>query len=123
MPIGVDDFKAVHERDLYYIDKSMLIKDILDDGAEVNLIARPRRFGKTLNLSMLRYFFEKTEESRRIFSGSGDMAARRAVPEGTGQVPGNCFNDEKLKDEHVAKQLFQALCTVGYRNRTAFVLV
>jgi len=62
MPIGVDDFKAVHERDLYYIDKSMLIKDILDDGAEVNLIARPRRFGKTLNLSMLRYFFEKTEE-------------------------------------------------------------
>lgn len=61
MPIGVDDFKAIHERNLYYIDKSMLIKDILDDGAEVNLIARPRRFGKTLNLSMLRYFFEKTE--------------------------------------------------------------
>ncbi len=67
MPIGVDDFKAVHERDLYYIDKSMLIKDILDDGAEVNLIARPRRFGKTLNLSMLRYFFEKTEEDHAAF--------------------------------------------------------
>ncbi|XID93163.1 AAA family ATPase [Paenibacillaceae bacterium WGS1546] len=63
MPIGVDDFKAIHERNLYYVDKSMLIKDILDDGAEVNLIARPRRFGKTLNLSMLRYFFEKTEEN------------------------------------------------------------
>ncbi|MFB9279796.1 AAA family ATPase [Cohnella cellulosilytica] len=59
MPIGVDDFKAVHERNLYYVDKSMLIKDILDDGAEVNLIARPRRFGKTLNLSMLRYFSRK----------------------------------------------------------------
>ncbi|WP_372629037.1 AAA family ATPase [Cohnella sp.] len=63
MPIGVDDFKAIHERNLYYVDKSMMIKDILDDGAEVNLIARPRRFGKTLNLSMLRYFFEKSVES------------------------------------------------------------
>ncbi|MFC6550782.1 AAA family ATPase [Cohnella cellulosilytica] len=61
----MDDFKAIYERNLYYVDKSMFIKDILDDGAEVNLIARPRRFGKTLNLSMLRYFFEKTEEDRK----------------------------------------------------------
>jgi hypothetical protein len=58
IPIGHSDFQTIIEKDLYYVDKSLLIKDVLDSGAEVTLITRPRRFGKTLNLSMLRYFFE-----------------------------------------------------------------
>jgi len=61
-PIGVDDFKEIVENNLYFVDKSLLIKEIIDDSSKVVLIARPRRFGKTLNMSLLRYYFEKTKE-------------------------------------------------------------
>ncbi|SJZ77384.1 AAA family ATPase [Selenihalanaerobacter shriftii] len=59
LPIGIDDFKKIKEEGYYYVDKSLFIKEIIDESAEVILLARPRRFGKTLNLSMLHYFFEK----------------------------------------------------------------
>ena len=61
-PIGVDDFKHVVDNDFYFVDKTLFIKEIIDDGALVTLITRPRRFGKTLNMSMLKYYFEKTKE-------------------------------------------------------------
>lgn len=68
IPIGIDDFKMLRERQGYYIDKSLFIKEIIDDISVVKLITRPRRFGKTLNLSMLKYFFEKsTEDIRYLF--------------------------------------------------------
>lgn len=60
LPIGVDNFEKVIKEGYCYIDKTMLIKELLDLKGEVNLFTRPRRFGKTLNLSMLRYFFEDT---------------------------------------------------------------
>lgn len=60
IPIGIDDYKKLIEGNYYYVDKTLFIKELLDDCAEVNLFTRPRRFGKTLNLSMLRYFFEKS---------------------------------------------------------------
>jgi len=59
IPIGIDDFERLVEGNYYFADKSLLIKELLDSGAAVTLLPRPRRFGKTLNLSMLRYFFEK----------------------------------------------------------------
>ncbi len=62
LPIGVSDFKKIIEGDYAYVDKTLLIQELIERGVEVALIPRPRRFGKTLNLSMLRYFFEKTEE-------------------------------------------------------------
>lgn len=62
IPIGVVDFRSLREQRLEYIDKSHLIRELLDRGAQVVLLPRPRRFGKTLNLSMLRYFFEKRDE-------------------------------------------------------------
>jgi len=62
-PIGVSDFKKLREEKRYYVDKSLLIQKVWESGADVLLLPRPRRFGKTLNLSMLRYFFEKTEDS------------------------------------------------------------
>ncbi|WP_437660703.1 AAA family ATPase [Sorangium sp. So ce1182] len=59
VPIGIDDFRRLRELGLEYIDKSHLIQELLDrPGTEVVLLPRPRRFGKTLNLSMLRCFFE-----------------------------------------------------------------
>jgi len=63
LPIGIDNFEMLITRDYYYIDKTLLIKDLLDNKASVNLFTRPRRFGKTLNMSMLQYFFEETEDS------------------------------------------------------------
>ena len=57
LPIGISDFAKLREGNFDLIDKSLLIKEIIDDGAEIILITRPRRFGKTLNMSMLYYYF------------------------------------------------------------------
>jgi hypothetical protein len=65
LPIGFSDYKQLIERDLYYIDKTLLIEDLINFGGLVSLISRPRRFGKTLNMSMLKYFFEKSEKSHQ----------------------------------------------------------
>lgn len=62
LSIGIDDFKKIIDRDLYYVDKSLFIKDIITIGSEVIIITRPRRFGKTINMSMLKYFFEKSNK-------------------------------------------------------------
>jgi hypothetical protein len=62
LPIGLSDFKKLIDGDYAYVDKTLLIQELLDRGTEVALIPRLRRFGKTLNLSMLRYFFEKSEQ-------------------------------------------------------------
>jgi predicted AAA-ATPase/PD-(D/E)XK nuclease superfamily protein len=62
LPIGISDFKKVIDGGYVYVDKSLIIKEIMEKGGEVSLIPRMRRFGKTLNLSMLRYFFEQTEQ-------------------------------------------------------------
>ena len=69
LPIGIDDFKTIIEEDYYYVDKTKMIESLLDDGAGVTLFTRPRRFGKTLNMSMLNYFFnlKKKEENRKLF--------------------------------------------------------
>ena len=69
LPIGIDDFKTIIEADYYYADKTKMIESLLDDGAGVTLFTRPRRFGKTLNMSMLNYFFnlKNKEENRKLF--------------------------------------------------------
>ena len=72
LPIGTSDFRELREYDKYFVDKSMLIAEVIDDEAKIVLLPRPRRFGKTLNLTMLRWFFEITEnkeERRTLFSG------------------------------------------------------
>ena len=58
LPVGIDNFEKLRREDFYYIDKSLWIRDLLNNWAEVNLFTRPRRFGKTLNMSMLKSFFE-----------------------------------------------------------------
>ena len=68
--IGISDFKALRLRKNYFIDKTMFIKDIVDNQAGVLLVTRPRRFGKTLNMSMLRYFFDcDVKDSKELFEG------------------------------------------------------
>jgi len=58
LPIGIEDFEKIRTEDFYYVDKTGLIKELLDNWGEVNLFTRPRRFGKSLNISMFRCFFE-----------------------------------------------------------------
>ena len=58
LPIGLDNFEKLRNNDFYYVDKTKLIQLLMESGEKVNLFTRPRRFGKTLNMSMLRYFFE-----------------------------------------------------------------
>ena len=71
LPIGISDFKTVIEENYYYADKTDMIGNILDDRVMVTLFTRPRRFGKTLNMSMMKYFFEieNTEENKKLFDG------------------------------------------------------
>ena len=69
LAIGLSDFKHLIEEDFYYFDKTKFIEEVIKDGSQVKLFARPRRFGKTLNMSMLKYFFdiENREENKKIF--------------------------------------------------------
>ncbi|MBA2369984.1 MAG: AAA family ATPase [Candidatus Protochlamydia sp.] len=68
LPIGTSDFKEIIDKGYTYVDKTLLIEELIEKGTKVALIPRLRRFGKTLNLSMLRYFFEKREEdTSRLF--------------------------------------------------------
>lgn len=56
LPVGIDDFKEIIESNCYFVDKSLLINELLSKKSKVTLLSRPRRFGKTLNMSMLNYF-------------------------------------------------------------------
>ena len=71
LPIGLSDFKEIIEYDYYYFDKTKFIENILEDRSKVKLFTRPRRFGKTLNISMLKYFFDvkNKDENRKLFEG------------------------------------------------------
>jgi len=78
LPIGKSDFKSIRNDNFYYIDKSIFIEEIINSSADVILLPRPRRFGKTLNLSMLNYFFDIQEESGKLFGGLA-VANNRAI--------------------------------------------
>ena len=73
LAIGIDDFRKIIKEDCYYVDKTKFIEAILEDASNVKLFTRPRRFGKTLNMSMLKYFFDvrDSEENRKLFNGLG----------------------------------------------------
>lgn len=80
LPIGIENFQKLICGGFYYVDKTLFIKELLDRKGEVNLFTRPRRFGKTLNMNMLQYFFEDTsepevnEKNRSLFTGLKIMA-------------------------------------------------
>jgi len=70
MPVGIDDFKELRQGDYYFVDKTSFIENLIDGHSKVTLITRPRRFGKTLTLSMLRWFFtiEHAIENKSLFT-------------------------------------------------------
>lgn len=92
--IGIEDYKRIIDKPYYYVDKTMLIKDILDNGAQVTLFTRPRRFGKTLALSMLRTFFEQDTDCKgnvtdnsRYFEGMKIAEAGESYTKHMGKYP------------------------------------
>jgi hypothetical protein len=94
LPIGVDDFEKLITRGYYFIDKTLFIKELLDKKADVNLFTRPRRFGKTMNMSMLRHFFEdardmegKRQDRRYLFNGLDIMSQGEEYLAHMGQYP------------------------------------
>ena len=95
LPIGIDNFEMLITRGYYFVDKTLLIKDLLDNKASVNLFTRPRRFGKTLNMSMLQYFFEderdkKTGEKKDnsyLFNGMNIMNESEEYTSHMGKYP------------------------------------
>ena len=78
LPIGIDSFREIRESNKYYIDKTMFIRDFIQADDKVSLVTRPRRFGKTLNMTMLREFFDITKDSKAIFDGLKIMDTEHA---------------------------------------------
>ncbi|MCP4345616.1 MAG: AAA family ATPase [Desulfobacterales bacterium] len=106
--IGQSDFGKLRQKGGYYIDKSLFIQEIIENGMQVILLPRPRRFGKTLNMSMLQYFFEKSEhEHAHLFNGLA-VCDTDIFKEHQGRYPLICltFKDQK---ELSWKMLFQRL--------------
>ncbi|MCD8048372.1 MAG: ATP-binding protein [Clostridia bacterium] len=86
MPIGIDDFAEIIVQDFYYVDKTGMIKELLENWGKVNLFTRPRRFGKSMNMSMLKYFFEiGTDKS--LFDGLEISREKELCEEYMGQYP------------------------------------
>lgn len=87
LPIGVEDFKRLVDNEYYFIDKTLMIKELLENKETVNLFTRPRRFGKTLNMSMLQRFFEATEQSNAYLFDGLKIAAYPEYMAYQGQYP------------------------------------
>jgi hypothetical protein len=95
LPIGTDDFRKIRESGKYYVDKTLIIRDFIERGEEVALVIRPRRFGKTLNMTTLREFFDITKDSRPIFEGLAIMDTEYAEQINTRPVVYMTFKDCK----------------------------
>ena len=116
--IGNQDFAAIIENDYFYIDKTMLIKKWWESADVVTLITRPRRFGKTLNLSMLDYFFSCNHENSRDLFTSLSIWRERAYRDMQGQYPVLFFSFASVKGtdyETSRKQIIQEIVSL-YRN-------
>ena len=87
LPIGVEDFKRLVDNEYYFVDKTLMIKELLENKESVNLFTRPRRFGKTLNMSMLQRFFEATEKSNAYLFGDLKITAYPEYMAYQGQYP------------------------------------
>ena len=119
LPVGIDNFEMLVTRGYYFLDKTMLIKELLDKKGSVNLFTRPRRFGKTLNMSMLQYFFEdarkddgERQDNSYLFEGLKIMDAGE-------QYLSHMFI---LKDESLSEQKEKYLAIMrGQAEREAYV--
>ena len=109
LPIGIDNFEKVVKGGYYFVDKTLFIRELLDMKGEVNLFTRPRRFGKTLNMSMLRYFFEKGKtENAELFRGLKIMDAGEKYLAQMGKYPVISISLKSMK-QHSYESAFEML--------------
>ena len=119
--IGTSDFKKLRLKQYYYIDKTEYIKHIIDNKSEVILVTRPRRFGKTLNMSMLKYYFDCTDKyNKELFAGLKIMRAGEKYTSKMGYYP--ClyltFKDTGLMTyEMMIMQLKTVMMELYFENR------
>lgn len=118
LPIGIDDFKTIIEEDYYYADKTKMIESLLDDSAGVTLFTRPRRFGKTLNMSMLNYFFnlKNKEENRKLFENLYISKSKYMNQQGEYPVIYLSFKDIKALNSEKCYYLTRRLITYLYNE-------
>ena len=149
LPIGIEEFKKIQEENFYYIDKTGLIEELLNNWGEVNLFTRPRRFGKSLNMSMLKCFFE-AGENQEIFHGLKIASQKELCDKYMGNFPvisislkgvsGNSFKTARsmmcsvvgkealrfrylLESERLSseeKQMYRQLITIDSQNTQIF---
>ncbi|AVQ25903.1 AAA family ATPase [Fusobacterium periodonticum] len=107
LAIGIDDFRKIIKEDCYYVDKTKFMEAVLEDASNVKLFTRPRRFGKTLNMSMLKYFFDvrDSEENRKLFNGL-DIEKSRYINE-QGKYPTILISLKSIKYETWEESLEQ----------------
>ena len=87
LPVGLDSFEKIRRLGYYYMDKTLLIQDVLTNRGDVNLFTRPRRFGKTLGMSMLEYFFDVRKDSKELFAGLEIMKNQEICQQWMNQYP------------------------------------
>jgi len=119
-PLSLSDFKQVIERDAYYVDKTAIVRDIVD-GAGVQIHCRPRRFGKTLNLSTLRYFFDCRGEYRHLFEGLAIARDEEMMSGHQGKYPviELSFKDVKASNYTSAMQAMSVLLYEEWMRHTS----
>lgn len=118
LPIGVDNFRTLIEKGYYYVDKTLFIKELLDVKGEVNLFTRPRRFGKTLNMSMLRCFFEKNGcDAKRLFDGLAIMDAGEKYTKHMSQYPVISVSLKSMKQSRYELSYIQMKKTIAEEFR------
>ena len=115
IPIGIDDFEKMITKNHYYIDKTLFIKDILTKPGETKLFTRPRRFGKKLNMSMLKYFFDiqNSEINRKLFDGLAITKTEYMSEQGQYPVIYFSFKDVKFKTwEETYNKMKSIICNI-----------
>ena len=123
LPIGVEDFKRLVDNGYYFIDKTLMIEELLENKETVNLFTRPRRFGKTLNMSMLQRFFEATEKSNAYLFDSLKIAAYPEYMAYQGKYPVISISLKNMKQKNftLAFETYKYLIKSEYSRHKDFI--
>ena len=123
LPIGVEDFKRLVDNGYYFVDKTLMIKELLENKETVNLFTRPRRFGKTLNMSMLQRFFEATEKSNAYLFDGLKIAAYPKYMAYQGRYPVISVSLKSMKQKNftLAFETYKYLIKSEYSRHKDFI--
>ena len=123
LPIGVEDFKRLVDNGYYFVDKTLMIKELLENKETVNLFTRPRRFGKTLNMSMLQRFFEATEKSNAYLFDGLKIAAYPEYMAYQGKYPVISISLKSMKQKNftLAFETYKYLIKSEYSRHKDFI--